>query len=327
MKNHKEIFVITLMLMTFFIQYANGRTESISMQPTPTQNGLLSFELTDAPADDTNIKNVFITVAAIKVNGKVFQALDVKQTIDLLAYQNGKTKLIGLGKMSVGTYSNITLVLDTKADAQGNFPGCYVKTIDGAKHNLSVNGGATKEIFIKKTFEIKENTESKIVLDFDVRKAIKAKQSDTGASDYAFVTKAELQSAVRVINKEISSEIKGICKRVKQAGKIIVYAYKKGTWNKSIETKGQGESNILFKNAVTSCVADASGNYTLAFLERGTYEVHVANYKDEDKDGKFELEGILELKTLLGLGNRTNIVEVGAGAKIGLDITITGLLP
>lgn len=288
--------------------------------------GELEVEMTDAASDDANIEGVFVTVAEVKVDGETYEGFSGKQTIDIMAYQNGNTKALGLGELETKSYNEISFVLDYEADASGNAPGCYVKTTDGMKHDLAANGEAKKEIVVNKGFDIAANKKTSLVLDFDLRKAIKNGNSSSSSSEYSFVTDAELKAAVRQVEKDQSGKVKGKVEgSMSSDERIIVYAYAKGTYDKDTETKAQGTSNIRFKNATTSAMADANGNYTLAFLQEGDYEVHVAKYKDSDNDGKFELESMLEIGVLGSLN--ANSITVGANADVTLNLEITGLIP
>lgn len=325
MKSLKSMFLVfslAALTILFFVQCDKDPV----VEPEPsTAKGTASFEITDAPIDDAEIRSVFVTIAAVKVDGETFNGFSGKQTIDLLAYQEGDVKALGLGELEAGTYTNVTLVLDYETDAQGNTPGCFVETTDDMKHDLEAQGNANQELVISKTFMIRENTQSNIVLDFDVRKAVRA--NSTGSSNYTFVTHSELEATIRAVDKDDTGIVKGQCNDNSMAGsdKIVVYAYKKGTWNQSVETQGQGESQIMFKNAITSTVADANGNYTLAFLEEGEYELYLAGYEDNDNGGKFEFQGLFELGGLIGLNS--NVVNVEAGVQLSFDISLTALIP
>ena len=72
----------------------------------PNSTGTVSFEMTDSPPDDANIQGVFVTVAAIKVDGKAIDGFS-KTTIDLTAYQRGDTKVLGSTTLNANTYSNV----------------------------------------------------------------------------------------------------------------------------------------------------------------------------------------------------------------------------
>ncbi|RMF31446.1 MAG: DUF4382 domain-containing protein [Bacteroidetes bacterium] len=289
-------------------------------------HGQVQFEITDAPIDDAQVQGAFVTVSEVRVDGQPFGGFSGKQTIDLLAYQNGQVKSLGLGELEAGTYNNVTLVLDFEQDADGNAPGCYVLTDDNVKHDLSANAQTANEITIQsQPFTVEENGRTNLVIDFDLRKAIK-RESSGSSSKYAFVTSAELNSALRWTEKESSGQVEGNCQNSFQyADKVVVYAYQKGTFDKPVEMSGQGASNIEFKNAVTSATVDAQGNFTLSFLPEGEYELVFAAYEDSDNDGRFELAGTLSLEIIgsINLG----AVSVNANGTVNIQVIATGLLP
>src|SRR5690606_3459694 len=49
-------------------------------------------------------------------------------TLDLLTLQNGTTSMLGSDSITVGTYNDIAIVLDTGE--------CYVEDVDGIRHDL-----------------------------------------------------------------------------------------------------------------------------------------------------------------------------------------------
>lgn len=290
--------------------------------------GTAEFEITDAPIDDTNVKGTFVTVTAVKVDGEVISNFNGAITIDLLAYQNGNTQALGLGEMEAGTYSNVSLVLDYEKDANGDAPGCYVLAADNTKHSLQNGANSTGEIIINSgNFVVEENSTTKLVVDFDVRKAIKKQDNPQANDEYNFVTEAELKSSLRVVNKNKSGKVKGkVTDNFNQAGdRIVVYAYKKGSFNQSTETTGQGSSSVTFKNAETSAVVDANGNYTIAFLPEGEYELHYVAYEDTNNDGSMEAKGFLEVSALASL-NLLGL-QLDASAEISVDVSVIAVLP
>ncbi len=287
----------------------------------PDAMGELQVSLTDAPVDDANVEGVFVTVTEVKVNGKAATGFSGKQTIDLLAYQNGNTEVLSMGDVEAKSYSEITLVLDLETDANGDSPGCYVKTTDGTRHDLATSTASTLEVSAKGLIEVMENTRTDAVIDFDLRKSI----AYAGSEDsYSFTTGNELGSALRLVAASNSGTIKGTYTGTTAAEKVVVYAYKKGEFDKSIETQAQGSSGIMFKNAVTSALV--SGNaYTLSFLEPGEYEVCFAAYNDADQDGKMEFSGFLQGSLML-TGNVTSLVSVEAGLQATLVLQIIGII-
>lgn len=286
--------------------------------PNGGGTGQLNLEVTDGPADDPNVKAVFVTVSEVKVNGQTFSGFSGKKTINLMAYQQGNVAALGLGDIDAGSYQNITLVLDTQSDQNGNVPGSYVQTLDNTKHVLSST--ASIAITSSKNFVVESNEKTNLVLDFDLRKAIQYPSS--GTNKYEFVGTADLQSALRVVVKDEAGNLSGTIQNpIVNTDKIVAFAYKKGSFNRAVEITSQ--NGIAFKNAVASTVVNSNVEFKIAFLERGDYEIHFAAYKDLNSDDKLDFQGTLVVSSLTDLIN----LQLGTSATIQLNITVTGILP
>ena len=283
--------------------------------------GQVNFEVTDAPFDDAEIQAVFVTVAAIKVDGKVIDNFNGKATFDIASYQRGQTKSLGNTNLQSGTYSNVMLVLDNNTDQSGSSPGCYVLTKSGQKKAIAA-ASATSEIVLSGQFKSMADQSSTAVMDFDLRKTIVY----NGTSGYKFVSNSEMTNGIRIVQKSESGVIKGTMTDASSTSseKIVVYAYKKGTFNKSTEMQGQGSSSVTFKNAVTSSVA-LNGSYELHFLEAGDYELHCVSYKDTDKDGKMDIQGEFQVSLLAGLN--ISSLSVAANATVTANLNLTAVVP
>lgn len=293
----------------------------------PAGKGEAEFEITDAPVDDANIQGVFVTVADIKVNGTSVEGF-AKQTIDLKAYFDGKTKILGSGQFDARTYENLVLVLDTENDAIGGSPGCYVLDQNNTKHRLNSAASGTMEIAVSKSWTVVRDTKTNIVLDFDLRKAIR--YSDSGESAYRFAADNNLKAAVNVLTKAKTGTIKGTYEESNNsnADKIIVYAYKKGTFNASTETTPQGDDALMFAKAVASAEVKgtlASNQFTLAFLEEGEYELHFIGYTQDQTTGRYSFDSQLQSETNIN-GSVGNIITVKSGVTINVAATITGIM-
>lgn len=292
----------------------------------PVGNGEVGFEMTDAPIDNAEVRGVFVTVADIKVDGASFEGFNGPKTINLLAFQNGKTELVGGGELEAKSYSKLTLVLDIENDATGNSPGSYVKTADGAKHRLAESGQETMEITSNKAFTISEEAKANIVIDFDLRKAIRHDAS--ASNEYSFVAASKLDNAVRVVAKENAGTIKGSYEDESSNGndsdKIVVYAYEKGSYDADTETQGE----VKFENASNSALVSgsnfSSGNFVIAFLPEGEYELHFARYSKNETNGRLTFESMLELSSnsSASLSN----IKLDAGAEVNLNLSITGII-
>jgi len=285
-----------------------------------TQHGELNVKVTDAPSDDANIQGTFVTISEIRVNGQAVEGFTA-QTIEISAYQNGNAKLLVNENLEAGAYSSISLVLDYQNDAEGNSPGCYVLTDDNSKHALSASTSSTTEITFNKPFQVDANGMTDLVIDFDLRKAV-VRNDDGGESDYKLVTSAELTNSLRIVQEDECGEIDGQINNHSQAeGELVIFAYKKGSFNAETETQGQGASQVLFANAETSAKVTSNGSYKLAFLEEGDYEVHIASY-EEDTNGQVSFTGMVEASSSIG-GLLLNNVGVEANSQVSLNIDIS----
>lgn len=314
----KSLKGVAFLLLFSFLGTSCSKEETTLTPTNPTieAKGKANIEITDAPSDDPNLKGVFVTVTEVKIDGKTFEGFSGKTTIELSAYHSGETKALGLSELETGSYSNVTLVLDYEKDADGNSPGCYALTKDDQKKNLATANETTAELKVTKNFIIEENETTDLVIDFDLRKAVQS----TDNSDYTFVAKSDLAASLRLVEKSETGNVKGKAENdYDNSDKIIVFAYAKGTYNDS-----EMNSEIEFKNAVTSSEVSTNNSFTLAFLEEGEYELVFAGYKDTDNDGQLELSSQLKINTLLDL--ESNVVKVNAQTDISLDIEFTGAL-
>jgi hypothetical protein len=290
-----------------------------------TGSGGLRIELTDAPVDDAEINGVFVTVSKIYVDGKLWEGLSTPKTIELTSLQNGNVSSLGIADVDAKMYSQMSLVLDLDEDAFGNSPGCYVRKKDSSTHDLAATSASELTIDISAPdYEVMEDGNTTIVVDFDLRKALRYGNSNEPESDYSFGTDAEMDASLRVVSKLQSGSIQGECMdALSDSDKIIVYAYAKGSFNRTQELSGPSDEQ--FSNAVTSAAVDAQGNYKIAFLKPGEYEVVFASYQDDGNNGTLELQGTLMLEALLGLDPKA--ITVGTSSTVTLNITVIGILP
>ncbi|HLO45089.1 MAG TPA: DUF4382 domain-containing protein [Leadbetterella sp.] len=315
MKNLKKLIatVITLSVFSFSCESELFGPKN-DINDTNSAQGSLSLSITDAPIDQADVSAVFVTITEIKVDGKTFSGFKGPKTVNLLALQNGNTLELGKGNAAVDSYSTLTLVIDAAKDEVQNAPGCYITKTNGTKQAIEISGNGATEIDLKpKNFSVNENANTEIVMDFDLRKSIKSKNNG-----FAFVTLGELKSAVRAENKTATGTLKGKIENYALAkSDVVVYVYKKGTFNSSKEINGQGSSDIKFANAITSAKADANGNFTLAYLPAGEYEIHC------DKPDKSALG--LGVNTLLNVTSSVDLKSVGvnAGAQTNLSLSIS----
>ncbi|MGB7394403.1 MAG: DUF4382 domain-containing protein [Pricia sp.] len=314
MKNYGKaagIFLMSLLTMTSCSK--NDEDDSTTMEAEAYNT---SFKITDAPVDHANVEAVFVTISDVKVDGTSLEGFS-KTTIELSALVDGKTETLGNLDLEAGSYSSIELELDYATDAAGNAPGCYVATVDGEKDKIEASASS---IDVGDTFEVFAEASNEVVIDFDLRKTIKEEQGSF-PSDFEFVSMSELSAGIRALNEKSTGMIEGSADDSGDFEKIVVYAYKKGSFDAEAETKGKGESNVTFANAVTSsAVASADGFYSLNFLSEGDYELVFASYT---KDGdQFFFNALLEAESTTGLD--LGAISVTSTLQLSADVTITG---
>ena len=311
-----SLMTITLSLFTCLLIFNSCKKDNAS------SSALTAIKVTDSPIDDASVSGAFVTIADIKLDGQSVQGFS-KATIDILAYQNGLTKTIGNFNLEGRAYNTVTFVLDFDTDATGNTPGCYVLSNGSVKHKLQ---STTNIIIVSKNLTLQSGVSNSIVADFDLRKMI-IYQSGGAGDQYDFATAAELTTSVRVMTEKNAGTISGtVTGTFSGAGKVVAYAYKKGTFNRSTEMLGQGASNIQFKNAVSSSlVSTGTGNYQLHFLESGDYEIHFASYSDINSDGKFILTGTVVVTGTAGI-DLLNL-NLNANTTLTANVIASGLLP
>lgn len=293
----------------------------------PMGQGEVEFEITDAPIDDASVRSVVVTVADVKVDGRSLEGF-TRQSVDLKAYQDGNTKLLGSGTMDARAYSNVTLVLDLDTDAQGNSPGCYVLDADNMKHKLKSTASGTLEVAANHSWTAMKDVKTNVVMDFDLRKSVR--YSDDPSVKYSFVSASNLNSAVRVTTKQASGTIRGSYQDEANvdADMIIVHAYKKGTFNASTETQAEATDGIYFRNAVASAVVKdgfTGKQFTLAYLPEGEYELYFASYTEDTVSGRHSFDAMLQSETSVE-GAVGNIVKVEAAVEINISASITGII-
>jgi hypothetical protein len=321
MKQQSKFSIFSFLMLSFSLLFFSQCNKD---DDGTTVKGRVNVEMTDAPIDNAEVQGAFVTITDVKLDGESINLAN-KTTIDILAYQNGDTRSLGISEIEAGTYSSVTLVLDYASDQNGNTPGCYVLATDGTKYDLNAAGSANQEItFSTDQVQVEENSETNVVVDFDLRKAIKSKNDNN--EKYSFVSNTELSAALRAVVKTESGTVAGTCNDANDYGdKVVVYAYKKGTYSAS-EMEAQGSGEVEFSNAVTSASVQADGSFSLHFLEEGEYETHFIVYEDDDSDGTLEIKGTLQTSIVGSIFDLLSL-NVEANTTLSVNINATGLLP
>lgn len=309
--NRKNLFRTGLIL--FFVSMMVSCSKDDENNETTTETGnKTEVYLTDAPIDNADVQGAFITVANVMVNGKAIEGFE-KTTIEVSSLTNGDTEFLGDLNLESGTTSNISLVLATDSDASGDSPANYILTSDGEKKELATSTG---EITLNDNAEIEESNDNKLILDFDLRKAIKSETE----GEYSFASDAELSNSVRAVNALNAGTIQGTVNDMNNDASetMVVYAYEKGSYS---EDEGNGD----FSNAVASSeVNSTNGDFSLNFLEAGEYELHFASYSEDDSTGGLSFQGMVDATAaseldLMGL-------NVDAQSETTVEVNVDGLL-
>ena len=319
MKSRTLFFPVLLFSLAFALVSCNKDETNLE-----GEKGRITVKITDAPSDDASIEGTFITVAAVKIDGKEVEGFS-KQTIEISDLQNGKTHLLFNGDINAGSYSKLSLVLDMATDVNGNAPGSYVLDNQAKKHNLNGGSAQSAEVELNTQISVSPAEEVSAVIDFDLRKSIARGNGMHTESNYSLVAGAELKSAVRLILEEKSGHVKGKVQGAWLTGKnVVVYAYSKGTFNAATELQAQGSGEVRFARAVTSSSVEANGDYHLAFLNEGDYEVYLVSFSS-DSNGRMQLEGVLNASSLAG-GIILNNISVQSKTSVVVNISISGLI-
>lgn len=313
-----KIFRSTLLTL-FLGAMVSCSSDNDSETENPQSEGYKTqVYLTDAPIDNAEVDAVFITIADVKVNGKSLEGFQ-KTTVEISSLTNGETDLLGNVNLEEGTTSSISLVLDNDADESGTAPGNYVLLSGGEKKALT---STSNEISVTDNAEILATDSNELVLDFDLRKAIVADNTD-GA--YSFAGNSGLSNSVRAVNTLNAGTITGNVSNIEDfdAETMLVFAYESGSYNESeMEQSGDG---VRFSNAVTSSVVnETNGEFSVHFVEEGNYELHFVSFSDKDDDNELEMQGEVEMTTSAEVDLFD--VVVTADSTTSIEVLLTGLL-
>jgi hypothetical protein len=237
-------------------------------------NGTVQLQITDAPIDASNVSGVYLTITGIEyhLNGKwqTYHEFQGPVKLNLLDLQSGKVASLGDFASQAGKYDQVRFMLDIvdEKDSDPANPACYISFLDGSIKPLKVPSGQETGYKAKGKFTVPMNGSVTITADFDVRKAV----VHTGSGKYI------LKPAIRLVVNDQAGRIKGQLTNTTSSSAIVVHAYESGSYKDDETTSGEHG----FANAVTSAkVKGTSGEYTLAFLAAGKYDLVVVGTDDQ----------------------------------------------
>jgi hypothetical protein len=293
--------------LVLFASCSESSDKQDPMEEEETPKGNLQLQITDAPVDDANVKAVFITAAAIELDGKIID-LDSPKTIEISALTKGQVETMFDKEIEAKNYSNLSLILAGEVNGQLSN---YVVTKDDVKHNLLSSTNQIKISIPAQNIEVMERGNFSAVLDFDLRKTI---VYDDGNDVDRYNFDANLDGSIRLVQGE-SFKIEGVVSDQLSIAddKVVVFVYQKGTFDADAETTG----NIKFKNAVSSGSVDEDGKFSVHFLQKGNYDLVLANYQMEE-NGHLKLESILKTEVLAGI----NLGVITVDANVTTNLTV-----
>ncbi len=264
--------------------------------------GRLKLYLTDSPIDTDGIEKVYITVKEIQYHTNedgwnTFSEFEEPQKYDLLDLQRGNSELLGSFELASGTYTQIRFILDAPVMAAGPKanPGCYLEFEDGSTQNLFVPSGAQTGYKAVGSFTVPANGEVEVTADFDVRKSV----VKAGASGMYL-----LKPTIRLAVNNQAGQIAGAVTNIPEDASIIIYSYEHGSYDAS-EAADPDQDETRFPNAVSNDMVDEEGNYYLAFLAAGDYDLVVTSVTG---DGLYGVLGVIENITVES--NKTSVVDI-----------------
>ncbi len=292
---HKLIGIaLSLTLMTLISGCGGGGDTAATA--TTASTGVLSLSMTDAPPQlEDNVTEVNIAVIGIEYNhdGNWTTADDFEpQTFNLLDLQNGKSLHLGDMILPAGHYTEIRFILaaPTKESEVKANPDCNITFADGTSEPLFVPSGGQSGYKGKGAFDITANAKIAVTADFDVHKSIVVK----GNGSYS------LKPVIRLVVTELSGMINGTVVDVADYNatteSLVVYTYENGAYSE--DELDENSDGIIFGNSISSGdVAMTDGNFTLAFLEEGSYSLITALYIENVFSGVVDMIDGIQVST------------------------------
>ena len=271
----KKLIFLTIGLITPFL-FSSCNEDGNSTSGT----GTLKLSITDAPIETDGITAVNIGVKEVQyhLEGEKWQTFEgfEPDTFNLLELTGGESELLGQFELGAGTYTQLRFILATPEGNESSSianPGCYLEFEDGSTQPLFVPSGAQTGYKATGNFTVPVNGQVAVTADFDARKSV-VKAGNSG--------KYILKPTIRLVVDNQAGSISGNVANIPEGSGIMIYAYEDETYTEE-EAAAPEEESVRFPNAITSWEVDEEGNYTLAFLAPGVYDLVVV----ETIDGEF----------------------------------------
>lgn len=301
MKNfHNLIWIVLSLTVTTLITGCGGAGETTASLPSGQNKGIVSFNLTDAPTDDVNVKSVYVTFHALRYqyadNDDKWEYVEFNEsrTINLLDLQDGKTTLLQEIELPAGEISHVNFIIDTNE--------CYVDLYVGGLQPLYIINSDEIGFSASGGFTVQAGKTVTVTADFDVRKSVKLTEN----GEYI------LCPAIKIVDNNDVGCIKGAMdlRLTRDISSVIVYAYQDGSWNANESNTTNNFSGAVVSNSVKM------KSYTLSWIPVGTYDLVITAY---DSTGK--------LKKILGYMNDVLVKECDIASQNITNDTLIDVLP
>lgn len=230
--------------------------------------GKLSIQLTDGPLNVDNVSAVMVKFKEIRFNYAgdnlpyvTFKEYGENQGIfNLMELQDGFTTEIGTRELDPGVYSHTRIILDPDYNHHIIINGVH-KDLELTSSN---EGGyfPTGHIELAGSFHIEGGIETKLILDFDVRKSVVDKSGSY-----------KLHPAMRLIEEDVTGALDVQLNHVPESvDHVIGYLYTEGSFDESTETGND------FANSITSDNPDGGNLLEFDYIEEGSYTLVVVTY-------------------------------------------------
>ena len=252
-------------------------------------SGTLSLSITDSPVDMETVSGVYLTISEIQIhksgeNWVTFEDFEGPKTFNILDLTNGNSELLGDFTLDAGKYTQLRFLIDAPIlnKKQTSSPGCYIKFTDSTETPLYVPSGSQTGWKAVGSFMVPSNGNVEITVDFDARKSV---LQQTVGQNYI------LKPTMRLVVNDQAGQIAGNVLQLPTDSDIIIYAYENGMYSESEAADPVNQNFVRFPNAVTSDDVSVDGNYHLAFLAPGVYDLVVT----KSTNGEFiEVLGVVE---------------------------------
>jgi len=218
---------------------------------TSVSTGTAIMNITDAPVDDKNVLGVYVAFDEVHYKPAssewVVEELNETRVINLLDLQDGNSTLISQTELPTGRINQVRFVI--------NEAETFIE-LKNEDDNVSLTVPSGEEKVVG-GFVVPAGGDVNITADFDVRKSLVLHNGVYS-----------LKPTIKIVDNSQVGEVSGTVDNIDENTTVIIYAYANETWDETQESANN------FANAATSSDA-TDGNYTLAWLAAGTYDLVV----------------------------------------------------